>query len=82
MVFPQLYMYALNKPMSGSRHSYDGLGGLTGADYHCYQQAQQQRLPGTYRAFLSSRVQDVKSVVNKDYHHLPVANAKVGTIVA
>ena len=70
-------MYALNNPMTGSEHSRGSLGGLNGADYHCYQQAQQQQLRGTYRAFLSSRIQDVKSVVNKEYHHLPVANAKV-----
>ena len=75
--FPQLYMYALNEPLAGYQGGPESLGGIRGADYQCYKQATQQGLRGTFRAFLSSRLQDVKEIVNRNDRHLPIANKRV-----
>ena len=67
----QLRLVALNQPMSGD------LGGISGADYQCYQQAYRARQPGVYRAFLSDKMQSIKSLVQSKYQALPVVNLKV-----
>lgn len=64
----QLHLVALNTPFSGDMR----------ADYQCFQQARAAGLTSTYRAFLSSHLQDLLSVVRKaDRYHLPIVNLKV-----
>lgn len=66
--FLQLHLVALNLPFSGDMR----------ADFHCFQQSQQAGLMTTYRAFLSSHLQDLVTVVRKtDRYNLPIVNLKV-----
>lgn len=67
----QLRMAALNEPYTGDMH------GVRGADYACYRQARRANLRGTFRAFLSSRVQNLDSIVRYKDRDLPVVNIKV-----
>ncbi|KAK7162994.1 hypothetical protein R3I93_007133 [Phoxinus phoxinus] len=68
---PALHLVALNAPFSGDMH------GIRGADYQCYQQARARGLTSTYRAFLSSHLQDLSTIVKKgDRVNLPVVNLK------
>lgn len=67
----QLRMAALNEPFTGDMH------GIRGADYACYRQAKRAGLRGTFRAFLSSRVQNVDSIVRLGDRDLPIVNIKV-----
>ena len=64
-------MFALNKPTTGD------LGGIAGADRQCYRDAAMSGIDGDFRAVLTSRLQDIESIVFSKYRHLPVANAKV-----
>lgn len=66
-------MAALNEPFTGDMH------GIRGADYACYRQARRAGLRGTFRAFLSSRVQNVDSIVRLGDRDLPIVNIKVIT---
>lgn len=69
---PQLHLVALNSPQSG------GLRGIRGADFQCFQQARAAGLAGTFRAFLSSRLQDLYSIVRRaDRATLPIVNLRV-----
>lgn len=64
---------ALNSPLSG------GMRGIRGADFQCFQQARAVGLAGTFRAFLSSRLQDLYSIVRRaDRGAVPIVNLKVG----
>ncbi|XP_051166269.1 collagen alpha-1(XXII) chain isoform X2 [Leptopilina boulardi] len=65
-----LRMAALNEPFTGDMH------GVRGADYTCYRQAKRAGLRGTFRAFLSSRVQNVDSIVRLGDRDLPIVNIK------
>lgn len=67
---PTLRMAALNEPYTGDMH------GVRGADYACYRQARRGGLRGTFRAFLSSRVQNLDSIVRSADNALPVANIR------
>jgi hypothetical protein len=67
----QLRMAALNEPFTGDMH------GVRGADYACYRQAKRAGLRSTFRAFLSSRVQNVDSIVRLGDRDLPIVNIKV-----
>lgn len=52
--------------------------GIRGADFLCFNQAQAAGLQGTFRAFLSSRLQDLHSIVRRaDRDRLPILNLKV-----
>jgi len=52
--------------------------GIRGADFQCYQQARSMGLTSTYRAFLSSHLQDLATIVRKvDRNDLPVVNLRV-----
>lgn len=64
-------MAALNEPYSGDMH------GVRGADHACYRQAQRANMRGTFRAFISSRVQDLDSIVRPADRNLPVINTRV-----
>ncbi|KAK4876611.1 hypothetical protein RN001_009117 [Aquatica leii] len=66
----QLRMVALNEPYTGDIH------GVRGADYSCYREARRAGLRGTFRAFLSSRVQDIESIVRPADRKLPVSNTR------
>lgn len=52
--------------------------GIRGADFQCFQQARQVGLAGTFRAFLSSRLQDLYSIVRRaDRAAVPIVNLRV-----
>uniref|UniRef100_A0A3P9LUW2 Collagenase NC10/endostatin domain-containing protein n=1 Tax=Oryzias latipes TaxID=8090 RepID=A0A3P9LUW2_ORYLA len=66
-----LHLVALNAPLKGD------MRGIRGADLQCYQQARSMGHTSTYRAFLSSHLQDLATIVRKvDRHNLPVVNLK------
>ena len=67
-------MAALNEPYSGD------MKGQRGVDYSCYRQARRAGLRGTFRAFISSRVQNLDSIVRFSNRELPVVNIKVSAI--
>lgn len=68
---PGLHLVALNAPASGD------MRGIRGADFQCYQQARSRGLTSTYRAFLSSHLQDLATIVRKaDRSNMPVVNLK------
>ncbi|XP_045117501.1 collagen alpha-1(XV) chain-like [Portunus trituberculatus] len=50
--------------------------GVTGVEYTCYGEAQRAGLSGTFRAFLTSRIQNLDSIVRRDDANLPVVNIK------
>lgn len=63
-------MAALNEAYTGDVH------GVRGADYSCYREAKRAGLKGTFRAFLSSRVQNIDSIVRQNDRKLPVSNIR------
>ncbi|XP_032890669.1 collagen alpha-1(XVIII) chain-like [Amblyraja radiata] len=66
-----LHLVALNTPVTG------GIDGIRGVDLQCFQQAQEAGLQGTFRAFLTSRTQDLISIVKRSERaSMPVANLK------
>uniref|UniRef100_A0A3Q0QQW3 Collagen, type XV, alpha 1b n=1 Tax=Amphilophus citrinellus TaxID=61819 RepID=A0A3Q0QQW3_AMPCI len=66
-----LHLVALNAPLRGD------MRGIRGADFQCYQQARSVGLTSTYRAFLSSHLQDLATVVRKsDRNDMPVVNLR------
>lgn len=71
----QLHLVALNKPLKGD------MRGIRGADFQCYQQARSRGLTSTYRAFLSSHLQDLATIVRKaDRADMPVVNLRVRAV--
>lgn len=64
-------MAALNEPYPGD------MQGVHNADFSCYRQSQRAGLKGTFRAFLTSRVQNMDSIVGFQERELPVVNTKV-----
>ena len=63
---------AANEPFSGA------MQGISGADYTCYREAKQAGMRGTYRAFLTSRVQNLDSIVHLQFDKtIPIVNVKV-----
>lgn len=68
---PMLHLVALNSPQPG------GMRGIRGADFQCFQQARAAGLPGTFRAFLSSRLQDLYTIVRRaDRTGVPIVNLR------
>lgn len=68
---PGLHLVALNAPFSGD------MRGIRGADFQCFQQARAMGLMATYRAFLSSHLQDLATIVKKgDRFNMPIVNLK------
>ncbi|XP_076018225.1 collagen, type XV, alpha 1b [Genypterus blacodes] len=68
---PGLRLAALNAPLRGD------MRGIRGADFQCYQQARSMGLTATYRAFLSSHLQDLASIVRRaDRTDRPVVNLR------
>lgn len=66
-----MHLIALNSPQVGN------MRGIRGADFLCFQQARAVGLKGTFRAFLSSKLQDLYSIVRKsDRETLPIVNLK------
>lgn len=56
------------------------MGGMSGADFVCYRQAKDAQLSGTYRAFITSKTQNLDSVVHRtEDKKIPVVNAKVSS---
>lgn len=51
--------------------------GQRGADYACYRQARRAGLRGTFRAFLTSRIQNLDTIIGNTDKDLPVVNIKV-----
>lgn len=74
---PQLHLIALNSAQTGD------MFGIKGVDHQCFLQAQAIGLKGTFRAFLSSRLQDLYTIVRKDDRdRLPVVNLKVSVTLS
>ncbi|CAL8388780.1 unnamed protein product [Boreogadus saida] len=68
---PGLHLIALNSPQTGA------MRGIRGADYQCFTQARAIGMKGTFRAFLSSKLQDLNSIVRRtDRGRLPIVNLK------
>lgn len=68
---PGLHLIALNSPQSGA------MRGIHRADFLCFSQAQAIGMRGTFRAFLSAKLQDLHSIVRKaDRTNLPILNLK------
>ncbi|XP_078537595.1 collagen alpha-1(XVIII) chain isoform X2 [Lissotriton helveticus] len=68
---PALHLIALNVPLSGSMRS------IRGVDLQCFEQARAAGLKGTFRAFLSSRLQDLYSIVRRaDRNTIPIMNLR------
>lgn len=68
---PGLHLIALNAPQSGN------MRGIRGADFLCFQQARAIGLKGTFRAFLSSKLQDLYTIVRRsDRDSIPILNLK------
>lgn len=66
-----LRLIALNTPQSGN------MRGIRGADFLCFQQARAVGLKGTFRAFLSSKLQDLYTIVRRsDRDSFPIVNLK------
>lgn len=62
---------ALNSPQTGA------MRGIHRADLLCFSQAQAIGLKGTFRAFLSAKLQDLHSIVRKaDRQGVPIVNLK------
>uniref|UniRef100_A0A3B3U6E4 Collagenase NC10/endostatin domain-containing protein n=1 Tax=Poecilia latipinna TaxID=48699 RepID=A0A3B3U6E4_9TELE len=70
-LFPQLHLIALNSPQKG------GMRGISGADFLCFTQAQAIGMKGTFRAFLSSKLEDLNSIVySSNRENVPIVNLK------
>ncbi|XP_066485349.1 collagen alpha-1(XVIII) chain-like [Tiliqua scincoides] len=67
---PSLHLVALNVPLTGN------MDGIRGADQQCYRQSQEEKLNGTFRAFLSSSTQSLVSIVKRTDRTLPIVNLK------
>ncbi|XP_064547490.1 collagen alpha-1(XV) chain isoform X10 [Drosophila montana] len=67
---PTLRVAALNEPYGGD------LQGIRGADFACYRQGRRAGLLGTFKAFLTSRVQNLDSIVRSADWELPVVNTR------
>lgn len=66
-----LHLIALNAPHTGN------MRGIRGADFLCFQQARAIGLKGTFRAFLSSKLQDLYTIVRRsDRESVPIVNLK------
>ncbi|XP_025409484.1 collagen alpha-1(XVIII) chain-like isoform X1 [Sipha flava] len=65
-----LRIAALNEPYSGNMH------GVQSVDYSCYRQSQRAGLHGAFKAFLSSRLNNLKTIVHESDRDLPVVNIK------
>lgn len=66
-----LHLVALNAPQTGN------MRGIRGADFQCFQEARAVGLKGTFRAFLSSKLQDLYTIVRRsDRNGLPIVNLK------
>ncbi|KAM3966125.1 LOW QUALITY PROTEIN: collagen XV/XVIII-type protein multiplexin [Aphomia sociella] len=66
---PNIRIAALNDPMPGNMH-----GGVRRVDYACYRQARRAGLRGTFRAFITNRIQNLDSIVRYSDRNLPVMN--------
>ncbi|KAH8362771.1 hypothetical protein KR084_000843 [Drosophila pseudotakahashii] len=67
---PTLRVAALNEASTGD------LQGIRGADFACYRQGRRAGLLGTFKAFLSSRVQNLDTIVRPADRDLPVVNTR------
>ncbi|CAH4028826.1 unnamed protein product [Pieris brassicae] len=67
---PVLRLAALNEPHTGDMH------GVSSTNYECHRQAQRAGLDGTFRAFISSRVQNIDSIVSWVDREIPVVNIR------
>ncbi|ULU12421.1 hypothetical protein L3Y34_015604 [Caenorhabditis briggsae] len=63
-----IHMIALSQPFAGNIH------GLRGADLQCYREARASGYTTTFRAMLSSNVQDLVKIVHSVDHDTPVVN--------
>uniref|UniRef100_A0A3B3H4M5 Collagenase NC10/endostatin domain-containing protein n=1 Tax=Oryzias latipes TaxID=8090 RepID=A0A3B3H4M5_ORYLA len=62
---------------SNTSYCFGSMHGLIGVDAMCYKQAQAIKMKGTFRAFLSSRLQDLYSIVHSAQRNaVPIVNLK------
>ncbi|CAD5210224.1 unnamed protein product [Bursaphelenchus xylophilus] len=66
----RLHLIALNELYRGD------MRGIRGADLECYRQARRSGFKTTFRAFLSSKVQDLNKIVFFDDRKYPVVNVR------
>lgn len=69
-------MIALNEPYGG-----DLQGGVRNADLTCHRQARRAGLVGTFKAFISTRIQNLDSIVKLEDRELTIVNIK-GEVVS
>ncbi|XP_074662909.1 uncharacterized protein LOC141915322 isoform X2 [Tubulanus polymorphus] len=68
---PRIHLVALNEPLNGN------MRGVHRADYLCHQQARRAGMKTTFRAFLSSKVQDLEKIIYlKDDKAVPIVNSQ------
>ncbi|XP_031632594.1 uncharacterized protein LOC116346596 isoform X2 [Contarinia nasturtii] len=65
-----LRIAALNEPYAGNLH------GTRGADFSCYRQAVRAGIVGSFKAFLSTRIQSLQGLVSYMHWDVPIANIK------
>lgn len=63
-------MAALNEPLNGNLH------GTRGADFSCHRQAVRAGVSGAFKAFLSTRIQSLQSLLGYSHWEVPIANIK------
>lgn len=66
----QLRLAALNEPYAGNLH------GTRGADFLCYRQAGRAGIAGSFKAFLSTRIQSLQGLISYNHWDVPIANIK------
>ncbi|VDO80389.1 unnamed protein product [Haemonchus placei] len=66
----QIHLIALNEPFDGNMH------GMRGADLQCYRQSRMAGFTTTFRAMLSSDVQDMLRIVHTADWDTPVVNIR------
>ena len=69
-------MIALNEPQNGK------MRGIRGADYQCYTQGRRYGHSNQFRAFLSSRTQDLNTIVRSRDTHIPIVNKEVSILTS
>ncbi|GBP58846.1 Collagen alpha-1(XV) chain [Eumeta japonica] len=71
---PSLRLVALDMHHTGGIASPMQSRGFSAADHNCNLNARNEKVTGSFIPFLTSNGQDLKSLVFKEYHNLPIVN--------